>query len=208
MTAISHSGASTSPPQPSPTPSAGGSLGYIVNFALFYAGWFACVYALAWRLPWLGPLGALVAIGTHLFMRRNLEASRVRKTALSIAAVMAIGPTIEGSLAWLGVVTFPEPLWLPALTLMSLWGVFATTFDGALGWLEPRPLLAIAFGALGAPPTYFAAAKMGALSLHPMLWKWLAPMAVLWGLGFPALMYLASRIRATAAVELQPAVDR
>jgi len=196
MTALPHPNS----PEVPPTPSSGGSFGFVINIVLFYAGWFSCVYALAWEQAWLGPLGAALAIGTHIYMRRNLEPTALRRIVLSIAVVMLLGPFIEGSLAALGVVTFNGPAWLPVLTLTSLWGVFATTFDGALGWLEPRLGLSILFGAVGAPPTYYAAGEIGALALDPVWWKWLIPMAVLWGLGFPALMQLARRLRAPDAV--------
>ncbi len=196
MTVASHSNESQA--SPTPTPSTGPA-SLAINIALFYAGWFGCVYALAWQQGWLGPLGVSTAVGVHLFLRRELAPQALRRTALSILAVMLLGPWIEGSLALLGVVSFPGPAWLPVITLVSLWGVFATTFDGALGWLEDRLALSILFGAIGAPPTYYAAERLGALSLDPVLWKWLVPLALLWGLGFPALMRLARFLRSDSS---------
>ena len=175
-----------------------GTVTNLINFVLFYAGWFACIYGLALQMPWLGPLSAIGVVFVHLALR-----SFHRGEALAIAAITTIGPLIEGALVLLGVATFSQSFWLIAPSLMGLWAIFGTTLDGSLGWLAKRPLLAVIFGAVGAPFSYLAADVIGAVELDAVAWKWIASVAVLWGVGFPALVKLATWIRTTT----QPAVE-
>ena len=51
------------------------------------------------------------------------------------------------------------PIWI-----LGLWAAFALTFNHSLAWLKSRPILAVCFGAFGAPISYFAAHNLGALT--------------------------------------------
>jgi len=167
--------------------------GMIVNFVLFYAGWFACVLGLAWGWGWMGPLSAAVIVAVHLALRRSR-----RSEALAIAVVALLGPWVEGALALLGVARFGNPLdsfWVAMPSLVGLWAVFATTFDASLGWLTPRPLLAVVFAAIGVPLTYYGAGELGAVTLDENPWRWLVPVVLLWVVAFPGFLRLSAWIR-------------
>lgn len=186
-----------------PAPGRGTGMAHtVLNAVLFYGGWFACAFGLAYQWPLLGPLAALAVVGIHLGLR-----GFPRGEMQAIALVGVIGPGIETALVQLGVARFPEPLmlgFLAPLTLFALWAIFATTFDASLGWLGTRPWLAVAFAAIGAPLSYVAAERLGALELDTVVWRWALPVVVLWSFGFPALMRLASWARRLGSTALDP----
>lgn len=160
----------------------------LANFLAFQAGWFACVLGGARGLPWLGVAAAAPIVALHLAWADD----RARESKLVALAVLA-GPWLDAGLAWSGVFEFPggsvAPPWIAAL-----WAIFATTMGGCLSWLRGRYALAAALGALGAPLSYMAGERLGALRIAAPPVAAAAAIAALWGLAFPGLFWAYARL--------------
>ena len=78
----------------------------------------------------------------------------------------SIGIGVDSFLKWQGVFLFdPEPqVFVIPLWLVGLWLGFAGTLRHGLNYFVKRPALAALAGAIFAPLTYFAAARLGAVS--------------------------------------------
>jgi hypothetical protein len=169
----------------------------VMNFVLFYSGWFGCAYGLALGWWWLGPIAALIVVGTHLLF--SLER---RRAVEALAVVTLLGPLIDTALLSLDAVRVTEPrllgIYAPP-TLIALWAIFGTTFHSSLGWLCTRPVLSVPFSAIGAPLTYIAAERLGALEIVGGWSVGLIYIVVSWVLGLPALLWVSSRIYCRSA---------
>ena len=165
----------------------------LVNVAVFQAGWFVCVLGAARGKSWPGLLLAALIVAAWL-----ADAPRPRALALLIALTGVIGLCWDSALTALGLIDYaPGPLtppWAPAW-ILALWLLFATTLHRSLRWLQARLLLAALLGALAAPLSYLAAARLGALAL-PQLAPALVAQAAGWALLLPLLLWLARRLDA------------
>ncbi len=82
------------------------------------------------------------------------------------------------------------PIWI-----LALWANFALTLNHSLAWLQSRPWLAAALGAIGAPLAYFFAARSWhALTLADPLATTLALLAAIWAIVTPLLCEAAARL--------------
>ena len=173
---------------PMPQASAGpGRSWLIANIVFVQAGWFACVLGAAHGLPWLGTLGMVVILAWHL--------SRAPRPLLElrlVAATVALGIVLDGTLLASGAVKFPNGQWFTLLTphwMMALWAEFAISLNVALRWLKYRPGLAAALGAAAGPMSFLAGMRLGAVQiLHPTLA--LALLALGWAVLMPLLLAL------------------
>ncbi|MBK8267620.1 MAG: DUF2878 domain-containing protein [Planctomycetes bacterium] len=164
--------------------------GILINFALFQATWLASVLGAANGSPLLGPIVAAFALSIHVAMssHRFPEARLILSCAL-------LGFSCDTTLAFLGLVRFeshwptswPCPLWM-----LAPWVGFSLTFNGCFSWLKGRPGLAAAFGALGGPAAYWAAARMGAIHAHDTPIVTYVAVAFEYALLVPLMMRLAS----------------
>ena len=163
----------------------------LVNIGVFQAGWFACVLGAARGQAWLGLLVAAVVAAGWI-----MAAPRPRALAGLIALTGVLGVCWDSWVSVLGLVSYaPGPLTPPLAPpwILGLWILFATTLDVSLRWLQPRLLTAAILGALAAPLSYYAGARLGAvtlLHLQPALWA----QAAGWALLLPLLLVLTRRL--------------
>jgi len=164
----------------------------LVNFVLFQAGWFACVLGAARELFWLGPASAIGVVGVYLALTDDRK-----RSAINVVLAAALGPILDAALAHSGTLTYPGKflagLW-PPLWIIALWAMFGSTFDSGLAWLSRRYLLAGLFGAVFAPLSYMAGRSLGAVETAPEPLRWVLPVAALWAVGFPGLLWLGRRL--------------
>ncbi len=81
------------------------------------------------------------------------------------------------------------PPWMAAL-----WFNFAMLVSISLSWLKGRYLLAGVLGGLAGPVAYWGGEKLGALTVADAFWRGYGPLALVWGLTLPGLIYLHSRL--------------
>jgi hypothetical protein len=163
----------------------------LINLVSFQTGWFACVLGAAHGQPWLGPVVVAVLLGLHLYLTVD-----VKREIRLLATAGVLGFLLDSLQALLGVFSFGKSgafAWLSPWWMIALWPNFATTLHTSLGWLAGRYTLAAVLGAVGGPLSYYAGARLGALSLHPDLVVSLGAVSVVWGISMPVLLWQAAR---------------
>ncbi len=162
----------------------------LLNFLAFQLGWFACVLGGAHGLPWLGTLAAMAVVAWHLVRTPDR-----RGEARLIVIACLIGLVWESLLTFQGLLAYPSGVLLAGTAphwIIALWGLFATTLNLSLRWLQGRWWLSALFGAIAGPLAFYAGSRLGAVSFSDpaaaMVW-----LAVGWGLLTPLLMGLAQR---------------
>ncbi len=136
----------------------------VLNIITYQIAWFACVLGAANQLPWIGTSVALAVAALHL----ALTSQRPAELKLIVAAAV-IGLILDSALSSSGLVVFASGVWIEGIAphwMLGLWIAFATTLSVSMRWLMARPVLAIAFGALGGPIAYYAGMKLGAMTIH------------------------------------------
>ena len=155
----------------------------LLNVILYQVVWLLCVFK-----ENQGALAAIFLLMLHLFLS-NCRYSDLRMMAL----LLAVGTLIDGTLYVAGFMTYntaalPIPFWLAVV-----WLALATLPHHSLRWLKGRWLLSLLFGASGGPLAYWAGVKAGAAAFNLALIPSLLLLAVIWGVLWPATMYVADR---------------
>ena len=159
----------------------------ILNIVAYQVAWFACVLSAANQLPWLGTVVALAVVALHLVM----SSQRGTEFKLVVAAAV-IGLVLDSALVMSGMVGFSSGVFIDGVTphwMLGLWIAFATTLSVSMRWLVTRPLLAIAFGALGGPIAYYAGMKLGAITIDSSVTALIAI-----GISWAAAMWLLATV--------------
>ena len=163
----------------------------LLNAALYQAGWVACTLGSANGAPWIGPLAAVGIVAWHL--KRARDAMR---EVLLVALAAAAGLVFETTLLQSGWIAYPDgtsagdvaPLWM-----VTLWALFATTFNVSLRAFRQRLPLAALLGAAGAPLAYYGGARLGAIQLVSPT-PALVAIAIGWAIATPLLLHAARRL--------------
>jgi len=164
----------------------------ITNFVLFQLGWFACVLggAQGWAL-W----GALLSL---LIVLRHLQCAHdMRKETYLLVLAGGIGLIWESILVSADLLVYPDPnvelggIAIAPYWILTLWLVFATTFNVSMRWLKSHLWLAVPFGAIGGPLAFLAGEKLGAVVM-PEPNTTLVVLAIGWAIWSPLLAW-ASR---------------
>lgn len=164
----------------------------LFNWLGYQLVWLCAVYGASHGHALLGPTALALFAIMHLARAHDVRG----EMRLMFAAVL-LGMLLDGTLSWLGWLqyagkspAFPPdgaPLWI-----LSLWAAFALTLNHSLGFLRPRPWLAVLFGALGGPLAYLLAARSwGAVRFTVPAWHGLLVLALGWTLAMPLLAMLA-----------------
>ncbi len=160
----------------------------LYNFAAFQAGWFACVLGAAAGNRWLGPFAVAVLLAIHLRIARDRRGEALFLLA-SIPLGIAVNSALQSSGAVVAVGPPTGPLWL-----LALWPLFATLFNESMAWMRGRYALGVLFGTVGAPLSYWAGERAGALEFQLPTLAWIAIVAVSWSLAMCALLALQTRL--------------
>ncbi|MEO6184839.1 MAG: DUF2878 domain-containing protein [Steroidobacteraceae bacterium] len=159
-----------------------------INFGAMQAGWFACVLGAAHGAAWVGPPVALGVVLLHLAMSQHRSA----ELALSFIA-LGVGVSWETAAQATGWIRYNADGAFAPWWIFTMWPMFATTLNVSLRFLHGRWLAAALLGAVGAPLSYLAGARLGALAL-PDRNAAVALHAAGWALLMPLLIFLAARV--------------
>jgi hypothetical protein len=131
-------------------------LGKIFNFVWYQSLWFLAVLGREESIT-----AITVLLAAHLWFIKGWRSEIVLMGTTGI-----IGICLDGALKQLGFYQFDAPPeWLPVpLWLIGIWMGFAATLRFGLSWLVAKPWIMAAMSAIGAPLTYFAAARLGAVT--------------------------------------------
>ncbi len=162
----------------------------VINFVLFQIGWLACVLGGAWGWPWVGV--AFVAFATAWHLR---VIAHPRSEAVLLAVAVVIGTLVDSLLPAAGWVVYPSgqlhPMMAP-VWIIALWVLFAGTLNMSMRWLRDRYLLALIFGGIGSPLSYFTGSRLGAVTLVDPVMA-LGAQSLMWAIVLPALVWVAGR---------------
>lgn len=162
----------------------------LVNYVTFQIGWFACVLSAAGGRPVLGLGVAVLVLGLHLSL-----AKQIVPEIKMILACAAIGSIFDSLLLATGWVSYPNGEWIPGLApfwIVAMWFLFSSTLNLSLAWLKGRALLAAFMGFLGGPLSYIAGQNLKAIRLENPEAA-LITVAICWTFIMPVLCRLAER---------------
>jgi hypothetical protein len=169
----------------------------LAQFLAYQAVWFAAVIGAGSGRAWPGLVAAVLFVGVTL----ALTPARAATLALAVLA-LALGAALDGAFAASGWLRYAAP-W-PAATaapawILAMWAAFAVTFTGALAFLQRRPLLAFALGAVAGPLAYLGAARgWDAVAFVAPMPRTLVALAFGWGVATWALAACARKWSARA----------
>jgi len=156
-------------------------------------GWGACVLGAAWNHHWLGMIVVLLLLIIHIAV---IEQNKIRIVFIVAFMTVVTGFLADTLLILLGIVepnrwVMPPPF--TAIWDLMIWVNFSLTLDRALRFLQKKPLLAAILGAMIAPPTYYAAGRLGALRFSEPSYLGLIWVGVIWFFVMPWLSLMAKR---------------
>lgn len=140
------------------------------NLVAFNAAWFGLVV--------IGNL--FIPIAAIILCVQLWYFQATKNEILLICLVATIGIWLDFALVYSGVFIFPETEGIP-FWLMILWLLFAGTIRHSLAFLAKSKVLQFVVGALFAPLSYLAGAKLSVVYLVPSLGFSYLLLACLWG---------------------------
>ena len=161
------------------------------NAIFFQITWFACVFGSAHNLVWPG-LACCVA-----FTFWQLNPKRYDNTDIKLVIyACVIGLIIDTTWVQLGFIAYKQhwpysaiaPIWI-----IALWVAFALSINHSLKWLHRHPILPSLMGLLGAPLSYFAGQRIGAISFTGQPILTLCCLALTWAIAVHFLFYQSKK---------------
>lgn len=166
----------------------------LINIVAFKVGWLSAVFGGASDYPLLGTLVVSAAIAVHL----SFAAERGRELSLILLAGI-IGFCSDSILMSAGLLTYTTGTFIPGLApywIIAMWMLFATTLNVTFRWLHQRLVFAALLGAVSGPASYYAGARIGAVTFIEFVPAMLS-LSVAWAILFPCLLVLARQLDGT-----------
>jgi hypothetical protein len=159
----------------------------VLNFAWYQLLWFTAVVG--------GDSSAWLLLA--LLIRHLLWVKSWRSELLLMVPAALQGCVIDSAIAAAGYYVFdPVPQVLPIpVWLVAIWLGFAGTLRHSLEWLIARKKLMTVLASVGAPLTYVAAARLGAVDFPFGVWPTVLVVGLAWAAMSPVLCWLADRSR-------------
>ena len=125
---------------------------------------------IGYQAIWFGSIligNAFVPVALLLVFVHFMACTERRREAIVLLVCTVLGFTCDILWTLAGVYIFePTPQFMPApMWLFAIWLGFAATLRHGLRFAMERPALGIALAAFGAPLSYLAAARLGAVTL-------------------------------------------
>lgn len=152
----------------------------IINFIALQLNWFVAIYGATKSVVW-----PCILI-TGLFVYWQLKAKRRHPNDIRLVLlVIPIGLLLDSSWQLFGLVEYvssPLPPIAP-IWIMMLWITFALTLNHSMSWLKSKSGFVTAlFGFIGAPLSYWAGSKLGAMVYLENIWLVSAALGISWAL--------------------------
>ncbi|MDX1777216.1 MAG: DUF2878 domain-containing protein [Desulfobulbales bacterium] len=163
-----------------------------INFILFQVCWFACVVGAAYELGWLGPLLVTAAVPLQILLL-----TEHRKSEALFVVICGLAGFVLESLLIAGNIYAPvNPVWgrFSPPWMTALWFNFAMLTSISLAWLKGKYLLAAVLGGIFGPLAYWGGEKLGAIILNSAFVQGYLPLALVWALALPCLIYIHTKL--------------
>lgn len=166
----------------------------VANGVAFQACWMAFVASASYGNAWLG------FVPLALFSAWQLHAAEHRRDEWTLVALaVAVGFVVDTLFAASGLMAYRAAVpstWLAPVWILGLWAGFALTLNHSLRALQSRFWWSVAFGAVGGPAAYAAAAygwKAVTFSSTPLA---LAALSLAWAVVTPLFTSCAALLAA------------
>lgn len=163
----------------------------IFNFIAFQLVWLITVLTAAKGTS----VYAMAAIAIFVVLQLAYSHCRLADSKLIITGIV-VGMLLDTVWLNLGWIDYAADLntGLPPLWIAVLWANFMLTLNHSLSWLQHRRMLLVVFTLFAAPLSYYAGAKVGAVTLVEVVPAVIA-LALSWSLAVPIFMTLATHWR-------------
>jgi hypothetical protein len=159
----------------------------IINFVMFQLGWAVCVLG--------GNLAAVAYSVLALLIHHRYVVKSDAEWRL-IIWVTLVGITWDSLLVFLGLIVYPDAVWLNLpVWMVCLWILFATTFMHSLSWLSRYRWLCVAVGFTFGPMSYWAGVELSDASFGASPITSMIVIAVGWAILFPIGSYMSGRFK-------------
>ena len=167
-----------------------------LNFIGSQVLWIAAVGGAGNGNAWLGPFALVLFALCQLSPRL-----RARRDAELMLLALPVGFLVDTTMSASGLLRYASPVpcaGVAPVWILALWAGFALTFNHSLARVIRRPLLAMAFGAVGGPLSYWIAARAwGAVEFTDSLPSVLLPLSALWGAAMGLFSHATLRLART-----------
>jgi hypothetical protein len=136
----------------------------ILSFATFYIGWWACALGASHGHPWIGPTLIPLWVGLHLLFSPTRAGE-----FLFVAATAAIGFLIDTACIQIGIFRVEPVMAFTPLWLVSMWILWAITFESML-MLRQNLFLLVLVGGISGPVTYFTGKSLNIIHFGQPIW--------------------------------------
>ena len=163
-----------------------------INFVAFQAGWFACVLGAANNLGWLGPLLVIFTVPLQIYFLTE----KYKAETLFVIMCGTVGFLLETAMIAGNVYIAIDRHWglICPPWMAALWFNFAPLISISLLWLKGRYLLAAILGGILGPIAYWGGEKLGALTVADTFLQGYFPLAILWAITLPGLVYFHKKL--------------
>ncbi|MFT7052623.1 MAG: hypothetical protein ACJAU1_000170 [Psychromonas sp.] len=156
---------------------------YWFNLFFFQLIWFVAVFFTV-----NGQIFLILSLLLHFYLSPNRQYDLA-----SLITISLIGIAVDLLLSWLGLMRFPEAVFLP-LWLVLLWAHFAVALNHGMSWLNKIPVyFQVVLGGLFGPLSYYAGYKFGAVDFPLPFLQTLLILTVIWSTLLPVYLLISRR---------------
>lgn len=159
----------------------------LANAVLFQLGWFACLFAANQPL--------LLLVAPAILALHVLCIGSWSEDGRLVIAVTLLGSLLDCLLLNLGLFDFGYGRHLIPPWLVLLWALLGTTLNHCLAWTARPWWLASLLGAIAAPLSYLAGARVAGVGLPFGTLPSLLVLALIWAAVLPLLHRLARQLK-------------
>lgn len=172
-----------------------------INLILLNLLWFASVLGAANQIIWPAAF-CLILLLSIIFIYKKISADEIKVIGFSLL----FGILLDGYLHTSGLVQYASSFvaWgmLPPVWILFLWIGFGASITVGMQWMLNKPLLGGIFMTIGAPLSYYSAAKLGAVSFSDLMLA-MGVIAVAWLVYFIAILLLLNNREVAADAVVQ-----
>ena len=177
----------------------------LITLVAFKICWLSIVLGAVWSMEWAGLLAIAGFTAYEVMVRGRIH------LLLPAVIVGIVGYAVDNAYVATGLLTFSDPgVALAPYWMALLWVNFALIVEHGLAWLNDRPWLAAALGAVGGPMAYFAGVRLELITLTALTPLVLGIIGLTWAAAMPLLIYFlgadATTRSAPNAPDAQPGV--
>ena len=174
----------------------------ITSVVAYQLAWCASAYGASQGTPGVGIAVCAAALGLSLALADAWKPLGLLALSLGLFGWVAESSMLAADLVFYsspGPLACIAPLWI-----VTLWMAFATLIHPSMSWLQGRTVLASIFGAIMAPLSYLAAARVNALQLLEPAWISLTAIAAIWSIAMPCALFLSATFNRGAIAKRLP----